>query len=263
MKAKILSVQGKEVKEIVLPKCFSSRIREDIAQKYYETVKKMQPRGSYALAGMQYSASGKLRHRRNKWKTTYGRGISRVPRKIFWRRGTQFYWVGATVAGTVGGRKAHPPKVEGFMKEKRINRKEVKIAICSAISSTASSDYLKRRYQRIEEAKNLPLVIESKMIGLKTKDFISALKKILGENYEVALKKKNKRAGRGKTRGRKYKKSAGLLLVIGKDENFKSKNIEVRKVNELGMDDLWPLGRLAVYTENAIQDLSKLWEKEK
>ena len=98
---------------------------------------------------------------------------------------------------------------------------------------------------------------------LRTKDFLELLKRILGENYQVALKQKGKRAGRGKSRGRKHKTSAGLLFVTGKDEKFKNSRVEARKVTDLEIGDLFPLGRLTVYTEKAIQDLTKLMEKEK
>jgi hypothetical protein len=50
--------------------------------------------------------------------------------------------------------------------------------------------------------------------------------------------------------------------VTGRDEKFKMKGIEVKKANELGIADLWPLGRLALYTEKAIEDLDKLWSVE-
>lgn len=256
MKAKILDVNGKESKELELPKIFSSKIREDISQKYYEASKKQQPYAPYFLAGKQASASGKIKHGRRKWKTSYGKGISRVPRKIFWRRGTQFYWQGATIASAVGGRRAHPPRVEHFLKKLKINKKEKSIAISSAITATASPEYLKKRYETLEEIKvKLPLIVESKILKLKTKEFFSALKKILGDVYEIAIKKKKKRAGKGTRRGRKYKISAGLLLVIGKDEEKKIKGIDVMKVCELKMQDLYPLGRLAVYSEEAIKDL--------
>ena len=115
MKAKVLSIEGKEGKEVELPKCFSSKIREDIAQKYFEAEKRMQPYAPFYLAGKQASASGKIRHGRRLWKTAYGKGISRVPRKIFSRSGNRFSWQGATVASARGGRQAHPPKVEAML----------------------------------------------------------------------------------------------------------------------------------------------------
>jgi len=258
MKAKIINKEGKK-KEIELPRFFSGKIREDIINKAIEIEKKHHPYSPEILAGMKYSASGKIRHMRHKWKTAYGYGISRVPRKIMWRRGNQFYWIGATVSGTVGGRRAHPPKIK---KEKKINKKEYFLALKSAIASTASLEFLKKRYKRLENKEikiSLPLVIDSSVLNLKTKEFINFLKKLLGELYEIALQKKSVRAGKGKLRGRRYKKNAGLLLIIGKNEEKKIKGIDVKKSNNVLVSDIGKEGgRLAIYTENAIKELAKL-----
>ncbi len=268
MKTKIINKEGKVEKEIALPELFSSKIREDICQKYYQAMQKIQPYGPSPLAGRQHSDSGKLKRKRHAWKSSYGRGISRVPRKIFWRRGSQFYWQGSFVVSAVGGRPGHPPKPEHFLEKKKINKKEKLIAIKSALSSTILPEYLKKRYKKlknieIEKELKLPLVIDSEVLKLKTKEFFLFLEKILGKAFEVAIKKKKVRAGKGKRRGRKYKENVGLLLVLGKDEEKKIKGIEVRKVNELGIEDFYPLGRLCIYTEKAIEDLKELWKEEK
>lgn len=264
MKTKVLTKDGKNTKEIEIPKIFSSEIREDIAQKCFRILEKIQPYGSYIFAGKLYSASGKLRHRRNKWKTAYGKGISRVPRKIFWRRGTQFYWEGATVPGTRGGRRAHPPKREHFLNKKKINKKEKNIAFNSLIASTASLDYIKKRYSTIKEKNisiKLPIVIKDDLLDFKSKDFFNFLNNNLNELDNVLLQKKNSRAGKGKLRNRRYKKSAGVLLVLGNKQKLSIKGIDIKRVNELNIRDLWPLGRIVIYTEQAIQDLEKINEK--
>ena len=265
-KAKILTIEGKESKEIELPKLFSENVREDICQKTFETEKKIQPYSNFYLAGKLHSASGKLKHGRRLWKTEYGKGLSRIPRKILWRRGTQFYWIGASVNSTRGGRAAHPPRIEHFLRKKKINKKERKIALFSGLIATASMNYLKKRYSSLENKKielKLPLIVESRVLKLKTKEFLDVLKKFLNEFYDVAIKKREIRAGKGKARGRKYKKSAGLLFIIGKDENFKIKGIDVRKINEIKISDLYPLGRLALYTEQAVKELAERWEEKK
>ena len=54
-----------------------------------------------------------------------------------------------------------------------------------------------------KKIKNLPLIVESNITKLKTKELIQALKKILEkELFELALKKKSVREGRGKMRSR-------------------------------------------------------------
>ena len=141
MKTKLLRVDGSEGKEIQLPRQFSHKIREDIVARAILTEISIQPYAPFIDAGK--GSSGKMRHRRHRWGSHYGRGISRVPRKSLWRRGTQFYWVGATAPSTRGGRRAHPPKIEQFLKKVKINKKEKNIALAIAISATANKDKIK------------------------------------------------------------------------------------------------------------------------
>src|SRR3989344_4359209 len=123
MKATLYSSLGEKKSEISLPTLFDSEIREDIALKYFEAEKFVlrQPYANYDEAGRRHSASGTISHRRHKWKGAYGKGISRVPRKKMWRRGTQFYWVGAEVSSARGGRSIHSP--QGLYSTRKINRK--------------------------------------------------------------------------------------------------------------------------------------------
>lgn len=260
MKTKILTIDGKEKGTIELPKCFSEKIREDIVAKVFEAKKHKQPYGPSLVAGKQAAASGKLVHRRHVWKSQYGRGMSRIPRKSLSRRGTQFNWVGAEVPNTRGGRRAHPPKPWAMINTKKINKKEFKIALVSAISATANAKKVGDKYERIKDAKNVPFVVESKIINLKTKELISSVKKILGDLFEVALSKKKVRSGKGKLRGRKYKQNAGLLIVVGKDEKLKANAFETANAKNLGINDLarGGVGRLVIYTENAIKNLGEL-----
>ena len=125
MKTTLYTIEGKKKGDVEVPKIFSSIIRKDIVAKYFELNKFIHPYSSDPKAGQKYSASGKIRHRRHRWKSHYGRGISRSPRKTLWRRGTQFYWIGATAPGSRGGRQAHPPK--GIGKEKKINNEGTQV----------------------------------------------------------------------------------------------------------------------------------------
>ena len=259
MKTKLLDINGKEKSTIDLPKCFSSDIREDIVARALEIKKQKQPYGPSPVAGKQHSASGLLIRRRYVWKSGYGRGASRVPRKVMSNKGSQFNWVAAEVPNVRGGRRAHPPKVIGHINTKRLNKKEGKIALCSALSATANEKFVAKKYERVEKAE-VPFVIESKISSLKTKNILESVKKILGKDiFEVAVKKKSVRAGKGKQRGRKYKSNAGLLIVVGKDEKIKTNAFDVVSVNRLGVEDLAKggLGRLTLYTENAIKEIGE------
>lgn len=254
MKATVYDIAGQKSSEINLPAVFDTRIREDIALKYYESDKFYSPHSPSPLAGRKHSASGTISHRRHEWKGHYGKGIARVPRKAMWRRGEQFYWVGAEINQARGGRGVHTSRI--VSRPIKVNIKERIIAMHSAIAATANKDYISRRYSRLNEiSSNVPFVLSAPTGNIKTKQLIELLKKVLGEKYEVALQKKQIRSGKGKMRSRTYKSSAGLLLVKGKDEKISIKGVDVRSANELAIADLYPLGRLTLYTEQSLKEL--------
>ena len=258
MKIQILDTEGKKTKEMTT-ELFEEPIRHDLIQKVAECEKRKQPHAPFWLAGKQASASGNIKHGRRKWKTAYGKGISRVPRKIFWRRGTQFYWQAATISGARGGRRAHPPKILSMLKERKINKKEGRKAFLSALTLAASAEEIKKKYKTLEGRKieiKLPIVVEDGIFELKTKEFFGKLKIILNELFDVALQKKAVRAGKGKMRGRRYKKSAGMLFVVGNRENNKIQGIGVKKASQLRVSDMASNGaRLVMFTENAVAEL--------
>ena len=239
-------------------KIFDAPIREDIVSKVLEAKKTQQPYAPSPVAGKQHSAKGLIVHARHVWRSGYGRGQSRVPRKIFSRKGSQFNWEGAEVPHARGGMRAHPPKITQFINQSKINKKELKIAFFSGVAATASEKYIIKKYSTIEKPdKKAPFVVSSEITKLKTKPLLAELKNLLGNLYEVAIKKKSIRAGKGKLRGRKHKSTAGMILVLGKDEKLKTKSFEVKKANELSVVDLAKggLGRVTVYTENAVKEL--------
>jgi len=248
-------------------KIFEAPIREDIVAKVVEAKKKHQPYSNSPVAGKQHSAKGLIVHARHVWRSGYGRGQSRVPRKIFSRRGSQFNWEAAEVPNAKGGMRAHPPKITQFVRDLKINKKEQKIALLSGISATASEKYILKKYSTINKLENkAPFIVSSETTKLKTKALKEELKKILGNLYSVSLKEKSVRAGKGKMRGRKYKSNAGMVFVLGKDEKIKTGLFDVKKTDELSVIDLAKggLGRVAVYTEQAVKELeNKLGENKK
>lgn len=257
MKAKILDKSGKEKGSVDLPTFFTKPIRKDILAKVFEAQKEKQPMGAKIGAGAQYSASGISIKARHRWKGTYGKGISRVPRKIMSRHGASFNWVGATVTSARGGRRAHPPKAEEDQ-YKKINKKELKIAMESGFAGTIDSDSLKKKYGvGVNEA----IIFNNSIFEMKTKEFLALIKKVFGDASSRLLKQTAVRPGRGKLRGRKYKTTnAGMIFVIGSNEKMNRKGILVKKVNELKVKDLSPNGvpgRFAIYSENAIKEIGE------
>ena len=142
MKVNVMDISNAKVGELNLPAQFKEEFRPDIIHRAVLALQSnaMQPYGAAPEAGKRVSA--KLSRRRRKFKTSYGIGISRVPRKILSRRGMRMTWVAAFAPGTVGGRRAHPPKSAKNW-ELKINKKERKKAIRSALAATASKDYIK------------------------------------------------------------------------------------------------------------------------
>lgn len=258
MKTKLFDKTGKAKGNVVLPKNFSVKIREDILAKVFEAQKGIyvQSYGSMEGAGAQYSASGISKKKRHDWKATYGKGISRVPRKIMSRHGASFNWIGATVASTRGGRRPHAPR-SGKNLIKKINKKEFLLAFNSALAGTIDVKFLEKKYGKKVES---GFVFDDAILKLKTKNFIVVMKKVFGDAFGTILKHKSIRAGIGKMRGRKYKSNAGLLFVIGNEENMKRKGVEVVRVCDLTIKDLSPNGepgRLVCYTEKAIKDIGE------
>jgi|SRR3989344_526090 len=172
MKAKILSVKGEKLREIELPKFFNDKIREDILVKVINSTRYFQPHAPFYQAGNQHSAAGIVIHKRKVWKTAYGHGISRVPRKIFSRDGTRFNWEAATISSARGGRRAHHPTIEQFSNRKKINKKEMKLALISALLSTIGKEIL---------------IFEDKLLQSKTKELKQIFEK-LGKKKPVIVK---------------------------------------------------------------------------
>ncbi|MDD5332053.1 MAG: 50S ribosomal protein L4 [Candidatus Nanoarchaeia archaeon] len=262
MKASILDLQGKKTKEINLPKQFEEEIRPDIIKRAVLVIQanKRQPYGSDPQAGQKYVA--KLSRRRRDYKGAYGHGISRAPRKILTRRGTQFFWVGAKSPHTVGGRRAHPPKVEKIWKL-NINVTERRKAIRSALAATVHKDFVKTRGHKFFD---VPLVVDSKIESLeKTKDIIDILKKIGLEKELQRVQIKKIRAGVGKTRGNPYKKKVGPLIVISDKCKLEKasgnlQGFDIVRVSQLNAELLAPgavPGRLTIFTDKAIERLEK------
>ncbi len=243
MKAQVFSIDGRALREVKLPECFDAEIRHDIIKRAYESEQGAlrQPYGAYPLAGIEVSASGKIKHGRRKYKTSCGYGISRIPRKIMTRRGNRFYWQGAFIPGTRKGRQAHPPKAEKSWL-KKINKKEKTLAFRAAIAATASLAEVERKYNKKIEIR-LPVVIEERITELKTKQAIEAIKKIFGENYHVFKNKK-------------------ILLISKKEPKaniFETLNPEdLRKIGMIKLASGCQAGRLVIYTENALVELEKL-----
>ncbi len=259
MKTKIFTVDGKEKGEIDLPSVFNTPYRPDIINRVFTAIftHRLQPKGNYYLAGKDTSAE--YIGRRDAFRHGINRGIARLPRT---KPGGGGLGDVARVPQAKGGMRAHPPKVEKII-YKRVNKKEKELALRSAIASTAIIELIKRRHK--VDLKTAPIVVEDKFQELnKTKDIEKALVSLgLGDDLERAKEKKI-RAGKGKMRGRKYRKKTSVLLVTTSAKfNRIARNIpgvDAVLVKDLSVKDLAPggqAGRLTVWTESAIKALGE------
>ncbi|RMF07218.1 50S ribosomal protein L4 [Candidatus Woesearchaeota archaeon] len=263
MKIKVLTLENKEKGERELPKQFREVVRPDLIRRAVLAIQshKRQPYGADPEAGMKVSAE--LSRRRRNYRGSYGIGISRVPRKILSRQGRRMNWVGALAPGTVGGRRAHPPKSEKVWDQK-INNKERRKAILSALAATVNVDYVRARGHKVPDS--YPFAVDDSIIDVKKTADVSKVLGALGLGEELERTKERKvRAGIGKMRGRRYKKKTGPLIVVPKECDLmkSARNIpglEVARVDKLNAELLAPgaqPGRLVIFTEGALDRMEK------
>ena len=157
MKLDVLNLDGGKSGSIELPKQFEEAKRPILIKRAVEVLQanRRQRYGAKPEAGKNYSV--RISKRRRDYRTSYGHGISRIPRKVMSRRGTRFNWEGAFAPGTKGGRRAHPPKAEKIW-VKKINKKENRKAIRSALACTFDKDMVKARGHLIPD--NYPFVVD-------------------------------------------------------------------------------------------------------
>ncbi|UPW01027.1 50S ribosomal protein L4 [Halorussus gelatinilyticus] len=246
MQATIRNLDGEEDGTLDLPDVFSKTVRPDLIKRAVLAAQanRKQDYGADDYAGMRTSAES----------PGSGRGMAHVPRTN---------GQGARVPQTVGGRKAHPPKEEKD-RSLDINTKERKKAVRSAVAATADADLVAERGHRFDEDLDLPLVVSDDFEELvKTKEVVSFLEAVGADaDIERAEENKSVRAGRGTTRGRKYKTPKSVLFVTSDEPSKAARNLagaDVATAQELNAEDLAPgahPGRLTVWTESAVEEVA-------
>lgn len=199
MKVNVYSKDGNASGEVDLPAVFATEFRPDVIRKAVNSAQanRRQPYGAYKLAG--HGPHHSIRS---------GQGISRIPRHTQTSQAT-------FAPPTVGGRRAHPPKVEKDWSEK-INRKERLLARASALAAAANEDAVRLRGHKFKEGLTLPVVLDDSVEAIeKTKDLISFLESVgVGDDLTRAVEGKHQRPGIGKLRGRRYKTPKSILFVV-------------------------------------------------
>jgi large subunit ribosomal protein L4e len=248
VKVNVYGIDGSSSQKVDLPEVFNTPYRPDLIRKSFNVLhsNKRQPYGADPFAGTKQATAS----------VGKGRGQSRVPRLTQGRRA-------ALAPCVVGGRRAHPPKAERDWKEK-MNKKEKLLAKHSALAATKDNEIVAKRGHKFDEKITLPIIVDDKFEDLKkTKDVIKALDKIgVYDDVLRATNGKHIRAGKGKTRGRKYKTPVSILIVSKKDEVLKSsKNltgVDIVKPAQINIEHLAPggdAGRLTIITKSALKEI--------
>jgi len=258
-KIKVYSLEGEVIEEMELPEIFNEEYRPDIIKRAVisSQTARIQPWGTDPMAGKRTTAES----------YGSGRGAAMVPRVKGSRHpaGSK----AAFVPQAVGGRRAHPPRSQKVYYEK-INRKERRMAIRSAIAATKDTELVKNRGHKVENLPQIPFIVDDELSKIKsTKDTREIFKK-LGIMDDIVRAKTGKkiRAGKGKMRGRKYKVPKGPLIVVGEDKGISlgARNhpgVDIVSVKNLNAELLAPgthAGRLTIYTKSAILKLGELFQ---
>lgn len=254
---RVYSVEGDPVKTVELPSVFRSDVRVDLIRRAVTAFRanRRQKYSPLRRAGMRHSVrwSGK------------GHGVSRVPRI----RGTM---IGAQAPGTVGGRRAHPPRPE-IIWDKKVNENERRLARNAALAALRDAALVSARGHRFDEDLSLPVIVEDAIESMEAEEGATregvALLERLGLSRDVARAKEGRhiRSGRGKMRGRRYRQPRSLLFVVKEPAKVRRffgnlPGVEIVTPASLNAEVLAPggdPGRLTVFSEGALEVL-RSWQ---
>jgi len=256
-------------KKVSLPESFNSEIRSDLVKLAVASARanRRQAYGSNAHVGKRKPMSG-MKHSVEWWGK--GRGVSRVMRRTGQRRAAQN-------PHTLGGRRAHGPKVEKDWSRK-LNRNERRLARNSALTATTDITMVSNRGHRFaEEISSLPIILgdyseNGKKMDIEEFNLSGGTRKVsaifealgLGDDLRRASKGRKIRAGKATMRGRVHKTPKSVLLVVANKDGLAKAarnlpGVDVVAARDLSAEDLAPggdLGRLTVFTKAAVGALN-------
>ena len=250
LKRDVFNLDGEKVREIELPWFFALPVRKDLIRRAYlsEFTARLQPKGRDPMAGKRTSARS----------LGVGHGMARIPRIRPSLRG-------AFINSTVGGMVAFPPKPEKKIHEE-INKKEKRLATMYALAATARKELVEARGHVVKG--EVPVLVVNEFEGLtKTKEVKDVLKKLgVWDDIVRADEHTKIRAGKGKMRGRRYKKAKGPLFILGAEDapvRYALENlpgVDVVSARLVSVKHLAPggvPGRLTVITLRGLEELTK------
>ncbi|UCH88995.1 MAG: 50S ribosomal protein L4 [Thermoplasmata archaeon] len=253
LKVNLYSTKGKIVREIPLPKVFDTEFRPDLIRRDVKAsqANRRQRYGPAEMAGMRHAVS--------QWGK--GRGTARVQRMT--QENTA-----AESPPNVGGRRAHPPRPEHHWTLK-INFKERRKARNTALATTAIPELVRKRGHKFSKKVTVPIVVEDNFAKIiRTKNVIRVLERLkVYDDVERARDGVHVRVGRGKMRGRRYKKPKSVLIIVPEFEGIERgasnlPGVEIVTPEHLNTELLAPggdPGRLTIFTESAVKVIGA-WE---
>lgn len=261
MNADVLSLSGEKKGSVSLPEMFNVDVDRVLIRRAVLAMQsaRIQPNGPNPRAGREYTAEYEGLRKKPQMHRTINVGHARLPRM----KNRKFILSGqvALVPRAVGGPQAHKLNPEKILKEK-INKKERRKALEAAVAATGKAEIVRGRGHKFDEKTKLPLVVDAELEGLeKTKDVREALKRLgVWMDVERAEARKGVRAGKGKKRGRKYKRAKSVLIIVENPEKIyraarNLEGVEVTAVRNLNIELLAPgtePGRLTLWSEGAI-----------
>jgi large subunit ribosomal protein L4e len=258
MKTAVFSITGSKEGEVELPLVFSTPFRAELIHKAFTNLNshKFQPQGRHPTAGMDVVA------RSNDPPT--GQHQARIAKMRGGGGGRQGQAGG--VASVRGGRQAHPPIVYKVI-HKKLNKKENKLALCSAIAATASKERVESRGHKVEGIESFPIVVSDEIESIsKATEISKVLESLKLMNDVNRLEARKPRTGKSSLRGRSKKVGKSVLFVTKDSSKIGNAcggvpGVEARAVKDLSVLDLAPGSdpiRLTVYSKAALDEIAKI-----
>ena len=258
MKRTVLTIDGKKDSDIELPNVFETEINRTLIHRAFINLQThgFQKHSTKPTAGTEVVADSN--------DPPTGRGISRIARMKGGGGGRSGQ--AGEVASTRGGRQAHPP-IAAKVIYKKINKKENKLALCSALAATTSKELVENRGHKVEGIDAFPLIISDDIEKVsKTSELIKILNDLKITQDVDRLRSRKRRTGKVALRGRVSKVGKSALFVVSKTENISKAvgtipGIDVCAAKNLSVLNLAPGGtliRLTVFSKKAIEEIAEI-----
>lgn len=254
----IYTPEGEVSGSALMPSVFSAPLRPDIVRFVCLNLAKntRQAYGVSPNAGYQTSAES--------WGT--GRAVARIPRVP----GGGTHRSGQAAFGNMcrGGGMFAPNKTWRRW-HRRVNVTLKRHAVAAAVAATGLPSLVIARGHKIDEVPEMPLVVADGAESLtKTSQAFNVLQKLgCGVELQKVRDSKKLRAGKGKSRNRRYCIKRGPLIIYNSDNGISRAfrnipGVELCHVDRLSVLQLAPggvLGRFCIWTAPAFKRLQQLY----